>query len=82
MRLNEQYIPIHRLLGWIMGWDPKWVTGPPRTDLHMTTSLVWFNDPGYQEKSDFGPWLKSFKNIPPQNTVCIKLSKESGGLWA
>ncbi len=52
MRLNEQYIPVHRLLHWIMGWDPKWVTGPPLVSLHMTRTLVWFNDPGSQGKKN------------------------------
>lgn len=40
VRLNEQYIPVHRLLGWIMGWDLKWVAGPPPVGLHMTRTLI------------------------------------------
>lgn len=90
MRLNEQYIPVHRLLGWIMGWDPKSFAGPPSiAGFHMTRTLVWFNDPGSQggeKKSHFGPRLKSFKNLycffPPPNTVCATQSTTSGGLWA
>lgn len=50
MRFNEQYIPIHRLLGWIMGWDPQWVADPSQAGPHMTKTLSWFNDPGYQEE--------------------------------
>lgn len=39
MKLNEQYIPGHRLLGWIMSWDPKWVAGPLQVGLHMTRKV-------------------------------------------
>lgn len=81
MRFNEQYIPIHRLLGWIMGWDPQWVADPSQAGPHMTKTLSWFNGPGYQEEKKWVILVPGW-NVSRSFLLRIILSEESGGLLA